>query len=83
MQILARMCHGGPELDPEWAEMAKKQLKGGEPTKMLWETPEGVTIKPLYTAQDVTGYVFLSSFTYLLIYFVTLLCSSTYCISCL
>ncbi|XP_063887775.1 methylmalonyl-CoA mutase, mitochondrial-like [Scylla paramamosain] len=54
LQILARACHGGPELNPEWAEMAKKQLKGGEPTKMLWETPEGVTIKPLYTAQDVT-----------------------------
>ncbi|MPC92798.1 Methylmalonyl-CoA mutase, mitochondrial [Portunus trituberculatus] len=54
------MCHGGPDLDPEWAEMAKKQLKGGNPTKMLWETPEGITIKPLYTAQDTTRCVFCS-----------------------
>ena len=28
-------------LDPEWAEMAKKQLKGADPEeKLTWQTPE-------------------------------------------
>ena len=33
-------AHGLP-LDPEWAEMAKKQLKGADPQeKLTWRTPE-------------------------------------------
>lgn len=41
------------ELHPEWAELAKKQLKGADPAKKLtWHTPEGIDIKPLYTKRD-------------------------------
>ena len=40
-------------LDPTWADLAKKQLKGKDPAKLSWETAEGLTVKPLYTAADV------------------------------
>ena len=34
----------------QWLENAKKELKGGDPdTQLLWKTPEGINIKPLYT----------------------------------
>ncbi|XP_071803390.1 methylmalonyl-CoA mutase, mitochondrial-like [Asterias amurensis] len=40
-------------LHEEWAELAKKQLKGADPEeKLTWRTPEGINIKPLYTRQD-------------------------------
>ncbi|CAI8032598.1 Methylmalonyl-CoA mutase, mitochondrial, partial [Geodia barretti] len=43
----------GLPLDPEWVEMAKKQLKGADPAKRLtWRTPEGINVKPLYTTDD-------------------------------
>ncbi|MBB3980790.1 methylmalonyl-CoA mutase [Sphingobium fontiphilum] len=40
----------GPTLDA-WAAAAAKEVKGKD---LNWETPEGITVKPLYTAQDVT-----------------------------
>lgn len=41
-------------LDPTWNALAKKQLKGIEPaSKLLWNTSEGITVKPLYTSKDV------------------------------
>lgn len=47
----ARSCH---TLNPEWVTLAKKQLKGKDPSeKLLWKTPEGITIKPIYTKDDV------------------------------
>merc|ERR1719334_1326331 len=30
-----------------------KQLKGKDPEKLVWETPEGISVKPLYTAVDL------------------------------
>lgn len=41
-------------LDPEWTKLAKKQLKGKDPAnKLLWQTTEGITVKPIYTSSDV------------------------------
>lgn len=40
------------ELHPEWATLAKKQLKGKNPEDLIWRTPEGVNIKPVYTKAD-------------------------------
>jgi len=40
-------------LHPGWAEAARKQLKGADPTKLVWSTQEGIDIKPLYTAADL------------------------------
>ena len=39
--------------DAAWLELARKQLKGKDPTKLSWHTAEGITVKPLYTAEDV------------------------------
>ncbi len=35
--------------NPEWETLAKKELKGEVPT---WQTPEGISVKPLYTKAD-------------------------------
>src|SRR3954471_7633533 len=42
------------ELD-RWRELAAKELKGAEPESLTWETPEGIAVKPLYTAADLEG----------------------------
>lgn len=42
------------ELHPEWATLAKKQLKGKNPEDLIWHTPEGLDIKPVYTKADST-----------------------------
>ncbi len=36
-----------------WRELASKELKGAEPETLTWETPEGIAVKPLYTAADL------------------------------
>ena len=41
-----------PSLD-DWKELARKELKGRDPDDLLWQTPEGIAIKPLYTAADL------------------------------
>uniref|UniRef100_A0A673KME2 Methylmalonyl-CoA mutase, mitochondrial n=1 Tax=Sinocyclocheilus rhinocerous TaxID=307959 RepID=A0A673KME2_9TELE len=35
-----------------WAALAKKQLKGKNPEDLIWKTPEGISIKPVYTQKD-------------------------------
>ena len=37
----------------DWESLAARELKGGEPAQLAWETPEGITVKPLYTAADL------------------------------
>jgi len=39
----------------DWEALASKDLKGGSPDTLKWETPEGITVKPLYTAADLDG----------------------------
>ncbi|APG62651.1 methylmalonyl-CoA mutase [Sphingorhabdus lutea] len=34
----------------DWNDLANKEVKG---RNLTWETPEGIDVKPLYTAQDV------------------------------
>ena len=36
-----------------WRELAKRELRGKDPEALAWETPEGIRIKPLYTAADL------------------------------
>jgi methylmalonyl-CoA mutase len=38
----------------EWRAVAEKELKAS-PDTLLWRTPEGIDIKPLYTADDLDG----------------------------
>ena len=36
----------------EWEELAASEVKG-DPKQLVWETPEGIPVKPLYTAEDL------------------------------
>ncbi len=38
-----------------WEEAATKELKGDPPSSRTWHTPEGIDVKPLYTADDADG----------------------------
>ncbi|MEW7007314.1 methylmalonyl-CoA mutase [Lentilitoribacter sp. EG35] len=37
----------------DWLELTKKELKGKDPESLNWQTPENITVKPLYTDEDV------------------------------
>lgn len=47
---------GGPD---EWRDAVKKAAGGDD---LLWETPEGIAVKPLYTGQDLEGLDFLGTY---------------------
>ncbi|MFJ4973845.1 methylmalonyl-CoA mutase [Streptomyces coeruleorubidus] len=47
---------GGPD---EW-RTAVKNASGGD--DLLWETPEGIAVKPLYTGRDLEGLDFLQTY---------------------
>jgi len=38
-----------------WRALASKDLKGADPDSLIWSTPEGIPVKPLYTAADLEG----------------------------
>ena len=38
-----------------WRELATGQMKGKPPESLIWETPENIAVKPLYTAVDLEG----------------------------
>ncbi len=37
----------------KWKDLATKQLRGKALENLDWDTPEGIKVKPLYTAEDV------------------------------
>ncbi|MGD9551431.1 MAG: methylmalonyl-CoA mutase family protein, partial [Burkholderiaceae bacterium] len=39
----------------DWAKAAAKSAPGGDLHALDWITPDGLTVKPLYTAQDLQG----------------------------
>ncbi len=39
----------------DWKALAAKEMKGGDPEALTWETPEGIAVKPLYTEADTEG----------------------------
>jgi methylmalonyl-CoA mutase len=41
-----------PNLD-DWRKLAAQDLKGADPDTLVWHTPEGIDVKPLYTAADL------------------------------
>lgn len=41
---------------------AVKESTGSSDADLLWETPEGITVKPLYTGRDVEGLDFLATY---------------------
>lgn len=48
-----------PEFPPAsldaWAQAAAKSAPGGRLEALSWTTPDGIVVKPLYTAEDVKG----------------------------
>ena len=41
----------GPAMQ-DWQTLVKKETKGLSADELMWQTPEGIIIKPLYTAED-------------------------------
>ena len=39
----------------KWRALAAKELRGAEPDSLIWNTLEGIPVKPLYTEDDVKG----------------------------
>ncbi len=48
-----------PEFKPaaldDWAKAAAKSAPGGDVGALNWQTPDGISVKPLYTAEDLQG----------------------------
>src|SRR5437867_12004227 len=44
-----------------WRRLAGKERKGAAPDGLVWHTPEGIDVNPLYTAADVQGLEFLDT----------------------
>jgi methylmalonyl-CoA mutase len=49
-----------PSVD-QWKKLAVKQLRGGALEDLNWKTPEGIEVKPLYTARDLEGMAHINS----------------------
>ncbi|WP_208028911.1 methylmalonyl-CoA mutase [Rhabdothermincola sediminis] len=49
-----------PSLD-DWEALAAKELKAADTRSLRWHTPEGLEVKPLYTAADLEGIDFVDS----------------------
>ena len=47
------MSDSADKILADWESLAARELKGGDPARLAWETPEGITVKPLYTAADL------------------------------
>ncbi len=45
---------------PDWRKLAEKELTSA-PEALVWHTPEGIDVKPLYTAEDIEGIDHLDS----------------------
>ena len=39
----------------KWRETAARELKGSSVESLNWKTPEGIVVKPIYTATDLEG----------------------------
>jgi len=44
-----------------WKALAAKELKTRTPDDLVWQTPEGIAVKPLYTENDLEGIEHLGS----------------------
>ncbi len=54
-----------PEFKPasiaQWAQAAAKSAPGGDVNALHWQTPDGISVKPLYTAEDVKDLPFANT----------------------
>ena len=52
------------DLEPDlqaWSALVEKETRGHAPDALTWRTPEGIDVKPLYTAADLEGLEHLDS----------------------
>ena len=49
-----------PDLEA-WTALVEKETRGRAPADLAWRTPEGIDVKPLYTAEDLEGLEHLDS----------------------
>ena len=54
-QTMAAKEEFKPATRADWDQAAAKAAPGGDVSALDWVTPEGLTVKPLYTADDVTA----------------------------
>ena len=50
--------HSDLDRHPDWEKwnaLVAKQLKGNVPEDLSWHSPEGITVQPLYTAEDMAS----------------------------
>jgi methylmalonyl-CoA mutase len=45
----------------DWRSLAARECKGRSPEDLVWNTPEGIAVKPVYTAEDLAGLEHLES----------------------
>jgi methylmalonyl-CoA mutase len=45
----------------DWRVLASKECRGKSLDELTWDTPEGIAVKPLYTAEDLKGMKHLDS----------------------
>ncbi|RMH48137.1 MAG: methylmalonyl-CoA mutase, partial [Alphaproteobacteria bacterium] len=55
------MADGRDEALRAWRELARRELRGRDPEALVWHTPEGIAVSPLYTAADLEGLGHLDS----------------------
>ena len=51
----------GSQSFSDWEEAAIKSAPQGNLGRLNWQTPDGITVKPLYTAQDLDGLSFTNT----------------------
>ena len=51
-----------------WEKAAAKQAPGGDIGNLVWNTPEGLAVKALYTKKDVEGVITSYSIHYTKLY---------------
>src|SRR6266704_3859182 len=44
-----------------WVELARKERRGADPDDLVWHTPEGIDVKPLWTRADVEHLDFIDT----------------------
>ncbi len=55
---MTKTRHPKPE---DWQKLAAKEARGRPLTELDWHTPEGIVVKPLYTADDLDEIDYLGS----------------------
>ena len=45
----------------DWENLVEKETKGRSADDMIWQTPEGIKVKTLYTAEDTAGLAYMDN----------------------